>query len=197
MTAQRAVSTICPMKKRLKRPANTNQFVKSAWGDGLACWINKAGMTSRFHSVFDAAVALGKAPANRQAQSKLNQMLADFSFTPAVLLSGTKGCLVVWRDSLTERRNSLREALEIVGSGDSEACRKLLRLLEAGRLWALKQCTCSKWFFAIKGDQVSCSAACRKLKHEKTEAYRVRRRSRRLNQYAQSKDQEKRWLKRT
>jgi hypothetical protein len=190
------------MKQHPKRSAYTNQFVKDVWGQRLACWIKENGMTTRFQSVLGAAYTLERSlrvDDKRQARYRLNEMLAAFSFTPVVLLSGAAGSLVGWRNSSRERRETLREALEIVDSGDSEACRRLLQVLEAGKLWALKKCACSMWFFAIKRDQVSCSASCRKLKHERTQAYRDQRRKRRRNQYARStdKEQEKRWLKRT
>jgi hypothetical protein len=187
------------MKRQVKRPAYTNQFVKHAWGQGLAHWINETGMTTRFHSALDAAFTLetNLRVDKRQAQQRLNEVLTVFSFTPVVLLSGATGCLVGWRNSSRERRETLRGALEIVGSGDSEACRWLLQILEAGRLWALRKCACSKWFFAVKKDQVSCSASCRKLKHERTQAYRDRRNKRRRNRYVQNIDQQKRWLKGT
>jgi hypothetical protein len=176
-----------------------DQFVGHAWGCRLALWINATGMTPRFHSALGAAFTLESSlrADKRQAQNKLNEMLAAFSFTPVVLLSGVMGSLVGWRDSKRERKEILREALEIVGSGDSEACRLLLQVLEVGRLWALKKCACSKWFFASKKDQVSCSASCGKLKHETTTAYRDQRNRRRRNRYAQDKDQVKQWLMRT
>jgi hypothetical protein len=182
------------MKKHMKRPSHTNDV--AFWGGNLAHWINEAGMTARFKSALQAAFvfSLAKGAEKKLATNTLNDRLRAFSFVPAVLLSADRGsCLVGWRDSGLPRK-TLYETLEVLDSGDSEACHCLVKLIEHGKLWSLRLCSCGRWFYAPRGNQVSCSTACRKARHERTPAYRKKRSARRRQNYAMERERAKQGL---
>lgn len=188
--SRKSVRTIFHVKKHIKHPAYWSDV--RFWGDSLARWINEAGMTARFKAALEAAFAFSSAKGinKKQAKDKLNERLSAFSFVPAVMLSSDRGWFVGWRDSPLPLK-TFRETLEVRGSGDAESCRWLVQLIEHGELWSLRPCSCGKWFFARRKDQVSCSTACRKAKYERTPAYRNKRSARRRQNYAREREQDK------
>jgi hypothetical protein len=61
--------------------------------------------------------------------------------------------------------------------GESRAAYSIIQLARQNLLDRISQCACGKWYFARFIHQRSCSASCRRKLHEKTDAYREKRRS--------------------
>jgi hypothetical protein len=59
---------------------------------------------------------------------------------------------------------------------EAEAALAVMSLAEVNELPWLRRCLCTKWFFARRKTQRSCSAKCRHKLYEQTEGFRVRRR---------------------
>lgn len=62
-------------------------------------------------------------------------------------------------------------------SGELRAAYGIIKLAEQNLLDRINQCACGKWYFARFVHQRSCSASCRRSLHEKTDAYREKRRN--------------------
>ena len=60
--------------------------------------------------------------------------------------------------------------------GESLAAHSLCEIAYRRELDRLRTCLCGTWFFASRVDQRSCSAACRKSKHQQTDAFKEKRR---------------------
>ena len=105
---------------------------------------------------------------------ELNEQLALYASTPTFTLY----------DGRSWGIDDALDTYQRIPVGESLAARALCEIAYQNQLERVRACTCGTWFFAIRGNQISCSPACRKSKHQQTEAFRAKRREYMREYYA-------------
>jgi hypothetical protein len=99
-------------------------------------------------------------------ENKLNERLALYAATPTFRRFDGRSWGV--DDLLGTSR---------IPVGESLAARSLCEIAYLRKLDRIRVCICGTWFYASRMDQQSCSPACRKNRHQQTDAYKEKRRA--------------------
>jgi hypothetical protein len=98
---------------------------------------------------------------------ELNERLALYAATPTFTRYDWKS----W--GIDDHLDTYRH----IPVGESLAARSLCEIAYRRQLDRVRACLCGTWFYALRADQRSCSSACRKNRHQQTEAFKAKRRA--------------------
>ena len=97
---------------------------------------------------------------------ELNERLSLYASTPTFTLY----------DGRSWGIDDALDTYQRIPIGESLAARALCDLAYEGELKRVRVCICGSWFYASRVDQLSCSTACRKTKHQQTDTFKEKRR---------------------
>lgn len=175
------------------RPVTLNVITPRDWESMIGDHPEAAGM--RLHDVAVRGWVKSSAPLQMageldfQILHRVQQRLSRYTFSAVVLplpMQSPNGLHVDWMPAIRlrwARRMTAADKSALHRAQEAQVVRHLVELVRVGLIHRIKQCPCSRWFFAKFTHAQFCSTTCQQKFYHANEEWKERRKKQRREYY--------------